>query len=186
MKRLVVLAVAVAACGGGSGAAEAAIAASTFLVAVDADGLEVAGRDRLAGGGDEARLDVLAPDATAEIVSLYPSAPVPEPFEFVRDPLSSGGIGTFLASADRVVAVVFPLIDVTPDGRVLSGSLIALGGDGTVVGTDWGDDSDAAVAALVAWGSNQGMSALQTIELAARGLGGDDSSAAQTAADFLR
>ncbi|MEX0756979.1 MAG: hypothetical protein WD532_06680 [Acidimicrobiia bacterium] len=54
------------------------------------------------------------------------------------------------------------------------------------MGTDWGDDSDAAVAALVAWGAEQGMSALQTIELAARGLGGDDSTDAQTAADFLR
>lgn len=186
MKRFVILAVAVAACGGGSGAAEGAIAASTFLVSVDADGLEVAGRDRLAGGGDEARLDVLAPDATAEIVSLYPSTPVPEPFEFVRDPLSSGGIETLLASADTVVAVIYPLIDRTPDGRVLTGSLIAVGADGTVVGTDWGDDSDAAVAALVAWGSEQGMSAFQSIELAARGLGGDDSSDSQTAADFLR
>lgn len=186
MKRLALFALVLAACGGGL-AAEGEIAAATFLVDVPVEGLEVVGRDRLAAGaGDEDRLDVLRPSTDAEIRSLYQSAPVPEPFEFVRDPLAAGGIDVFLQSADRIIAVVYPLIDPTPGGRVLAASLVALDTEGRVVGADWDEDSTAAVAALVDWGAPQGFDALETLELAFRGLGGDESVPAQTAADFLR
>lgn len=186
MKRLALVALALGACGGGL-AAEGEIAAATFLVDVDAADLEVVGRDRLAAGsGDEDRLDVLRPTPDAEIRSLYRSTPMPNPFEFVRDPLSAGGVDVFLESADRIVAVVYPLIDSTPGGRVLAATLVALDSEGEVVATDWDDDSDAAVAALVDWGAAQGFDVLETLELAFRGLGGDESVPAQTAADFFR
>lgn len=186
MKRLLVAALALAACGGGDLAAEGGIAAATFLVEGAATDFEVVGVDRAAGRGDENRLDVVRPTVTARRIDLYPSAPVPEPFEFVRDPLAAGGIDRMLVSAERVVAVVHPLIDRTPNGRVLTGSLVAIGADGTVVGTDWDDGSDAAVRELVAWGRENGWDPLTTLELAAAGLRDPTAAGdARTAADFL-
>lgn len=74
----------------------------------------------------------------------------------------------------------------TPGGRSLSGVLIAIGPDGTVVGTDWDDKGDAAVAELVAWGAERAIDAPGALRLAVAGLTGDDSPDARTAADFLR
>jgi hypothetical protein len=82
----------VAACGGGTNAAESEMAAATFLVDFVADDLVLAGRDRLAGTGEENRLDVLRPAGEFEIVPIHAGTPVPDPFEFVRDPLAPGGI----------------------------------------------------------------------------------------------
>ncbi|HVR33275.1 MAG TPA: hypothetical protein VMS74_11295 [Acidimicrobiia bacterium] len=186
MRRLLAAGLVLGACGGGGIAAEAGIAAATFLVDVPADELEIGGRDRPAGTGDEDRLDVLLPGLSAEIVAIYPSTPRPEPFEFVRDPLSAGGVERLLDGADRVVAVVYPLVDRTPGGRVLTGSLIVVSAEGAVIATDWDDASDQAIRNLVEWGRGVDLTALQTIELAVRGLAGSDSSDAQTAADFLR
>jgi len=186
MKRLLAVGLVLGACGGGGIAAEAEIAAATFLVDVPADELEVGGRDRPAGTGDEDRLDVLLTGPSAEIVALYPSTPRPEPFEFVRDPLSAGGVERILDGAARVVAVVYPLIDRTPGGRVLTGNLIAVSAEGAVIATDWDDASDQAIRSLVEWGRGEGLTALQTIELAVRGLVGSEAPDARTAADFLR
>lgn len=175
------------ACGRGGTGVEAEVAATTFLVTMPADQLEVVGRDRLAvGAGDEDRLEVIRAPAGADLISIYPATPVPEPFEFVRNPLAAGAVETVLASADRVVAVLYPLIDSTPGGRVLAGSLVALGPDGRVVGTDWNDAGTAAIAALVDWGNDRNMDAAAALQLAVAGLGGDDSPAAAEAADFLR
>jgi hypothetical protein len=187
VRAVTALALLLAACTGGTTAVEGEMAAATFVAAMDASDLESVGRDRQsAAAGAEDRLDVLRPPASAEIVQIYPSSPIPDPFEFVRNPLSAGGVTAFLESADRIVAVLHPLIDTTPGGRVLAGSLVGLGADGTVVGTDWDDEGDAAVAALVAWGAGRGHDPLTVIELAVRGLGGSDDADAITAADFVR
>lgn len=175
-----------AACGSGGGAAEAELAASTFLVEVAATDLEVVGRDRLANTGEENRLDVLRPVGDMEIVTVHSGTPVPDPFEFVRDPLSSGGIDPVLAESDRLIAVLFPLIDTTPGGRVLTGSLIGFGPGGNLVYTDWDDGSFESVSELLAWGADQGLDPLQSFELAVRGLGGSTDPDATAAADFLR
>ena len=189
MSRTVALAVAaslVVACGSSGEAAEAELAAATFLVEVASDDLEVVDRDRLANTGEENRLDVLRPGGAMEIVTIHSGTPVPEPFEFVRDPLSSGGIDPVLAESERLIAVIFPLIDPTPGGRVLTGSLIGFGPGGNLVHTDWDDGSFEAVGELLAWGADQGLGPLQTLELAARGLGGSTDPDATTAATFLR
>jgi hypothetical protein len=181
-----VVAVLATGCGSATLTAEGELAAATFLVEAPAAGVVVVGNDRFADTGDENRLDVLVPGGDATVVSLYPSTPVPEPFAFVRDPLRAGGVDSMLGSAETVVAVVFPLIDRTPGGRALVGSLVALDGGGEVIDTDWDDASDEAVASLVRWGREQGLAPLETLHLAVRGLGGDDSGRAQEAAAFLR
>ena len=175
-----------AACGSGGGAAEAELAASTFLVEFATADLEVVGRDRLADTGEENRLDVLRPGGTMEIVPIHSGTPIPDPFEFVRDPLSSGGIDSVLSETESVIAVLFPLIDPTPGGRVLTGSLIGFGSGGNLVYTDWDDGSFEAVSELLAWGAEQGLEPLETLELAVRGLGGSTIADATTAANFLR
>lgn len=174
------------ACGSGALHAEAELAASTFLVEVAAADLEVAGRDRLAGTGEENRLDILRPGGDFEIVTIHSGTPIPEPFEFVRDPLSSGAIDPVLAESARLIAVVFPLIDPTPGGRVLSGSLIGFGPGGNLVYTDWDDGSFEAVSELLVWAADEGIDPLAALELAVRGLGGSTDPAATTAATFLR
>jgi hypothetical protein len=184
---VVLVALVVGACGGGSSGVEIEVAAATFIVSAPADQVEIVGRDRLAvGAGDEDRLDVLRLPESAEIIVVYPSSSVPEPFEFLRNPLLAGGVIPVLESADQIVAVVYPLLDMTPGGRFLSGVLIAIGPDGTVVGTDWDNNGDAAVAELVAWGAERGIDAPGALRLAVAGLTGDDSPDARTAADFLR
>jgi hypothetical protein len=191
MKRaaaLIVLAATVAACGGGTNAAESEMAAATFLVEFVADDLEVVGRDRLAGTGDENRLDVLRPVGEIRIVPIHAGTPVPDPFEFVRDPLAPGGIDSVLDASERIVAVVYPLIDRTPGGRVLAASLIGIGPGGNLALTDWDDESTQRVADLLAWGADRGMEPLGALELAVRGLGGtaDAPDGADEAAGFLR
>ncbi|HSJ28979.1 MAG TPA: hypothetical protein VLB67_12290 [Acidimicrobiia bacterium] len=186
MRRWVVgVALVATGCGASGASAEGEMAAATFLVEASAGGVVVAGNDRFANTGDENRLDVIVPGEGATVLAIHPSTPVPEPFAFVRDPLRAGGVETVLASADTIVAVVLPLIDRTPGGRVLVGSLIALDGRGEVVGTDYDDVSDQAIAALVRWGSEQGLTPLESLHLAVRGLGGDDDERAQEAAAFL-
>ncbi len=183
----VLVALVVGACGGGSSGVELEVAAATFIASAPADQVEVVARDRLAvGAGDEDRLDVLRMPASADLIVVYPSSSVPEPFEFLRNPLLSGGVTPVLESADQIVAVVYPLLDVSPGGRSLSGVLIAIGPDGAVVGTDWDNKGDAAVADLVAWGAERGIDAPGALRLAVAGLTGDDSPDARTAADFLR
>lgn len=189
MKRAMALVTVVSllsACGSSGGAAEAELAASTFLVEVAAADLEVVGRDRLANTGEENRLDVLRPGGSMEIVTIHSGTPLPEPFEFVRDPLSSGGIDPVLAESERLIAVLFPLIDPTPGGRVLTGSLIGFGPGGNLVYTDWDEGSFDAVSELLAWGAEQGFEPLESLELAVRGLGGSTDANATTAANFLR
>ncbi len=184
---VVLVALVLAACGGGSSGVEIEVAAATFIVSAPADQVEIVGRDRLAvGAGDEDRLDVLRMPDSAEILVVYPSSSVPEPFEFLRNPLLAGGVIPVLESADQIVAVVYPLLDMTPGGRFLAGVLIAIGPDGTVVGTDWDSKGGAAVAELVAWGAERGIDAPGALRLAVAGLTGDDSPDARTAADFLR
>ena len=186
MKRLLPLVLVVAACSSGGLTAEAEIAAATFVAEFTPSQVDVVDRDRLGSvGGEEDRLDVLQLSTEAHLISLYPSTPVPEPFQFVRDPLSSGAVAPML-EADRLVAVVYPLIDPTPGGRVLRGSLIALDDSGMVVGTDWDEASDAAVTELIAWGAETGRTPAETIELAVRGLAGSSDPDAETAATFLR
>lgn len=174
------------ACGSSGGAAEAELAASTFLVEVASADLAVVDRDRLAGTGEENRLDVLRPGGSMEIVTIHSGTPVPEPFEFVRDPLSSGGIDPVLAESERLIVVIVPLIDSTPGGRVLSGSLIGFGPGGNLVHTDWDDGSYEGVSNLLAWGADQGIDPLGALELAVLGLGGSTDPNATTAATFLR
>lgn len=187
MRRLVLPAVLLVACGGSTGvSAEAELAAATFLVEVPSAQLAQVGRDRLAGTGDENRLDVLRPEDEMRIVPIHPGTPVPDPFEFVRDPLGPGSVQPVLDGSDRVIAVVYPLIDRTPGGRVLSGSLVALGRGGNLVHTDWEQESFDAVAALFAWGADQGLDPLASLEQAVRGLGGATDPTAVTAADFFR
>lgn len=188
MKPLVgALVVLLVACGGSSGgAAEPELAAATFLVEVDSESMTVTGRDRLAGTGDENRLDVLRPDGEMRIVTIHSGTPVPEPFEFVRDPLGPGPVQPLLDSTDRVVAVVYPLIDRTPGGRVLAASLIGLGAGGNLVHSDWDEASFEALSALFAWGGDQGLDPLAALEQAVRGLGGSSDPTATTAAAFLR
>ena len=187
MKRWVPLAavVLVAACGG-SGAAEGELSAATFLVDVAAGDVEIVGRDRLANSGTEDRLDVLRPGGEMTIVPIHSNTPLPEPFEFVRDPLSAGPVEPLLDDAERVIAVIYPLVDRTPGGRVLAGSLVSFGPGGNLVGVDWDDDDRTRLADLLAWGAERGFGLLGTIELAVRGLGGDDGADAQTAAGFFQ
>ncbi|MEX1006036.1 MAG: hypothetical protein WD990_13920 [Acidimicrobiia bacterium] len=186
MRRLAPLTVLllVAACGG-SGAAQGELSAATFLVEVGADDVEIVGRDRLVNSGTEDRLDVLRPGGDMTIVPIHPNTPVPEPFEFVRDPLSAGSIVPLLDDAERVIAVINPLIDRTPGGRVLAGSIITFGPGGNLLHADWDDDDRTRLADLLAWGAERGLDSLATIELAVRGLGGDDGSEAQTAASYF-
>jgi hypothetical protein len=185
---LIAVVAAVAACGGGTNAAGSEMAAATFLVEFVADDLVLAGRDRLAGTGEENRLDVLRPAGEIEIVPIHAGTPVPDPFEFVRDPLAPGGIDSVLDSSERIVAVVYPLIDRTPGGRVLAASLIGIGAGGNLAHTDWDEESTQRVADLLAWGADRGLDPLPTLELAVRGLsGGDDApEGADEAAGFLR
>lgn len=184
---LVVLALAVAGCGGGTSAVADEVAAATFLVDMPASGLVSVERDRPASSsGAENRLDVIRPEDFDRLV-VYASTPIPEPFEFVRDPLSAGGLDAFLAGVDRVLAVVYPLIEPTPGGRVLSGVLIGLDRSGRVVRTDWNDDGDARITALLEWGHGRGLTVLDTLELAVWGLGGlEPSPEADEAAGFLQ
>lgn len=191
MKRLamsMVLLAGLSACGGAP-AVQGEMAAATFLVEVATADLEVVGRDRLAtAGGSEDRLEVLRPSAAMTIVPIHSSTPVPDPFEFVRDPLSTGAAGPVLEGSERVIIVLHPLIDATPGGRVLAGSLIGFGSGGNVVQTDWDADGDQRIADLLAWGADRGLQPLQTLELAVRGLGqtGGLPAGADEAGDFLR
>ncbi|MFP5331648.1 MAG: hypothetical protein ACLGHX_04710 [Acidimicrobiia bacterium] len=188
MRRGSALAAAVAlvsGCGSATLQAEAELAAATFLVEVSASDVAVVDRDRQAGTGEENRLDVVRPGGTMEIITIHSGTPVPDPFEFVRDPLGRGSLEPVLADSERVIVVIFPLIEPTPGGRVLSGSLIGFGPGGNLVHTDWDDESFEAVNALLAWGAEQGRGPLATLELAVRGLGGSSDPAATTAADFL-
>lgn len=174
----------VAACGG-SGAAQGELSAATFLVDFSASEAEIVGRDRLVNSGTEDRLDVLRPGGDMTIVPIYSNTPMPEPFEFVRDPLSAGPVEPLLDDAERVIAVINPLIDRTPGGRVLAGSIITFGPGGNLLGVDWDDDDRTRLADLLAWGAEQGLDPLASIELAVRGLGGDDGPEAQTAASYF-
>ena len=174
-----------AACGG-AGAAEGELSAATFLVEFASDDVEIVGQDRLVNSGTEDRLDVLRPGGDMTLVPIHSNTPVPEPFEFVRDPLSAGPVDPLLDDAERVVAVINPLIDRTPGGRVLAGSLITFGPGGNLLGVDWEDDDRTRLVDLLAWGAERGLDALATIEFAVRGLGGDDGSEAQAAAGFFR
>jgi hypothetical protein len=155
-------------------------------VDVLAEGVEIVGQDRLVNSGTEDRLDVLRPVGDMTIVPIYSNTPVPEPFEFVRDPLSAGPVLPLLDDAERVVAVIYPLVDRTPGGRVLAGSVITFGSGGSLVHVDWDDDDRIRLADLLAWGAERGLDPLATVELAVRGLGGDDGSEAQTAASYFR
>jgi hypothetical protein len=187
MRRLVPLSVfvLVAACGG-PGAAQGELSAATFLVDFAADEVEIVGRDRLVNSGTEDRLDVLRPGGDMTIVPIHSNTPVPEPFEFVRDPLSAGPVVPLLDDAERVIAVIFPLVDRTPGGRVLAGSVITFGPGGNLLGADWDDDDRNRLADLLAWGAEQGLDPLATIERAIQGLGGGEGSEAQSAAGFFR
>jgi hypothetical protein len=86
------------------------------------------------------------------------------------------------------VAVVYPLIDRTPGGRVLAASLIGIGAGGNLSHTDWDEESTQRVADLLAWGADRGLDPLRTLELAVRGLGGgeDAPEGSDEAANFLR
>lgn len=188
MRRALALAAALvllSGCGSRTLQAEAELAAATFLVEVSSDDVTVVDRDRLAGTGQENRLDVVRPGGTMEIVTIHSGTPVPEPFEFVRDPLGSRSLELVLEESERVIVVIFPLIEPTPGGRVLSGSLIGFGPGGNLLLTDWDEESSEAVGALLAWGAGEGRDPLATLELAVRGLGGSSDPAAAAAADFL-
>lgn len=174
----------VVACGG-SGAAQGELSAATFLVDVAADEVEIIGRDRLVNSGTEDRLDVLRPGGAMTIVPIHPNTPVPEPFEFVRDPVSAGPVDPLLDDAERVIAVINPLVDRTPGGRVLAGSIMTFGPGGNLLHVDWDDDDRTRLADLLAWGGERGLDPLATLELAIRGLGGSDGSEAQTAASYF-
>ncbi len=187
IRRALPIGLLVAACGGGATLFEGEMAAATFVVVMSPFEVTVTGSDRFAvGAGDEDRLDVLQLAESASIRPIYAATPTPEPFEFVRDPLAAGPIAPVLASADQLVAVLYPLVDPTPGGRVLSGALIALGGDGALLGTDWGEVADARMTELLAWAADRGIEPGRAVELAVRGLGGDDSSDAREAASFIR
>jgi hypothetical protein len=184
---LPVLALSVAACGGGPSLFEGEMAAATIVVAMTAADAELVARDRYAvGSGDEDRLDVIRVGGAASVRPIYDSVPVPDPFEFVRDPLTAGPAAPVLDSATQIIVVLYPLVDRTPGGRVLSGSLIALGPDGSLLGADWDDDADRRVEALLAWAASRGIEPARAVELAIRGLGGDESADAQQAAGFVR
>ena len=186
MRRLLVLAplALVTACGG-PGAAQGELAAATFLVEVPAADVEIVGGDRLVNSGTEDRLDVLRPGGEMTIVPIHPDTPIPEPFEFVRDPLSSGPVLPLLEGAERVIAVINPLIDRTPGGRVLTGSILAFGPGGNLVGADWDEADRVRLAELLAWGSERGLDPLLAIEFAVRGLGGSGGEDAAAAASFF-
>lgn len=186
MRRMLLLSVLVlvAACAG-PGAAQGELSATTFLVDFGANEVEVVGRDRLENSGTEDRLDVLRPGGGMTIVPIHPTTPVPEPFEFVRDPLSAGPVEPLLDDAERVIAVINPLVDRTPGGRVLAGSIVTFGPGGNLLHVDWDDDDRTRLADLLAWGTEKGLDPLATIELAVRGLGGDDGSEAQVAASYF-
>jgi hypothetical protein len=187
MTRLVPLSLLVllAACAG-PGVAEGELSAATFLVGVAADDIEVVGADRLVNSGTEDRIDVLRPGGDMTIVPIHSNTPVPEPFEFVRDPLSAGPVVPLLDDAEQVIAVIYPLVDRTPGGRVLAGSIITFGPGGTLLHADWGEDDRTRLVDLIAWGAERGLDPLAAVEFAVRGLGGDDGSEAQTAASFFR
>ena len=186
MKRWVPLCVLVLATAcGGPGAAQGELSAATFLVEFGANEVEVVGRDRLVNSGTEDRIDVLRPGGDMTIVPIHPNTPLPEPFEFVRDPLSAGPVDPLLDDAERLIAVINPLVDRTPGGRVLAGSLITFSPGGNLVHSDWDDDDRTRLADLLAWGAEEGLDPLATIELAVRGLGGEDGSRAQTAASYF-
>lgn len=184
----VLMAVIVTACGGTS-AVEGELAAATFLVEAQSADVEVVGNDRIAAaGGTEERLEVVRPSRSMTIVSIHSGTPVPEPFEFVRDPLATGGVTPVLEGSERVIAVLHPLVDPTPGGRVLAGSLIAFGPGGNLVHTDWDDEEASRVSDLLAWGADRGLDPLESLELAVRGLGavGEIPAEANEAADFFR
>lgn len=187
MRRVGVAALAlVAACGGGgTSEVEAELAAATFVVEFPASSAVSIGKDRAATASEiENRLDVIQPGADAVIESIYDTDP-PAPFEFVRDPLDTGSLVAFVEGADRVVAVLYPLINPTPNGRVLSGRLVAVDPDGSVLRTDFDDDGDAAVADLVDWGRELGIEPGRALALAVDGINGRGDARADEAASVL-
>lgn len=184
MRRLVLpLVCALVACGGsGQSDVEGELAAATFVVEFPASEAVSSAKDRLANTSEiENRLDVIRP-STPSTEAVFDTDP-PVPFEFVRDPLNSGSLPAFVQGAERVIAILHPLINPTPNGRVLSGRLVAFDASGVVLRTDFDDDGDARVDALVEWGAGIGVSALEALALAADGLNdrGDDLAAAAAA-----
>lgn len=160
-----------AACGGPNPIA-GDLAAATFVVSFPSTGAEVVAHDRIANTTEtENRLDVIRPSGDPLVISpVYASTPQPDPFEFIRNPLTKGSLAAFLEGTTTVVAVVYPLVDPTPNGRVLAASLIGLDASGQVVLTDWDAEGDRRITALMAWGAEQGLSPVDTIQKAIAGL----------------
>ena len=165
------VAVALTACGGGPNGVVADVSAATFVASFPASEATAVASDRLANTSEtENRLDVIRPGGDLAVSPVYASLQAPDPFEFVRDPLTAGSLLAFVASATTVVAVTYPLVDPTPNGRVLAGRLIALDATGKVVATDWDDVGDARITALVAWGADHDLTPVDTIQKAIAGL----------------
>ncbi len=167
-----------AGCGGGGDDLAGELTGAVAVVSAPSGSVTFVGRD-VAGTAvaqeAEARLEVLEVVPGAADVRT-PYGPVPgltEPIRVVRDPLGRSGIDAVLPQGDRVLMVVFTLLDPTRGGVEFGARLVMMDG-GSVVAADWSEAATERLAALLDGTADPGSVLAETVEaLADAALGAD-------------
>lgn len=164
------------ACGGRSDTLEGDLAAASEIIQAPAAAVEPVARDRygFTNPNSEATLDVFEVDASlADRFEVF-EAPRADPIEFVRNPLSLGAVANVLEPADALVVILIPLIDPTRDFHVGFDALfIALDGSGSVVATDYPEDTGDRLDRLFEFGRSEGYDPAEILAIAAQGVNAD-------------
>lgn len=172
-----------AACGGPSDTLEGDLAAASEIIQLPAAAAEPIGRDRygFTNPSSEATIDVFSVDASvAQRFEVF-DAPRADPIEFVRNPVSLGALANVLDPADTLVVILIPLIDPTRDFSVdFDGFLIALDSTGTVVATDYPDDTGQRLDQLFEFGRSEGREPAEILAIAARGVNAAEPTATES------
>lgn len=164
------------ACGGPSDTLEGDLAAASEIIQIPASAAEPVARDRygFTNPDSEATLDVFEVDAsTAQRFDVF-DAPRADPIEFVRNPVSRGASANVLEPAETVVVILIPLIDPTRDfGVGFDAFFVSLDAAGSVVASDYPDDTGERLQQLFEFGRSEGHQPAEILAIAARGLNAD-------------
>ena len=163
-------------CGGRTDTLETDLAAASEIIEVPAAAVQPVARDRygFTSPNSEATLDVFEVDASlADRFDVF-EAPRADLIEFVRNPVSLGALANVLGPADTVVVILIPLLDPTRDFRVgFDAFFIALDPSGTVVATDYPEETGDRLDRLFEFGRAEGYEPAEVLALAARGVNAD-------------
>lgn len=163
-------------CGGRSDTLEGDLAAASEIIQAPVGAVEPVARDRygFTSPSSEATLDVFEVDASLVDRFEVFDAPRADPIEFVRNPLSLGAVANVLDPADSLVVILIPLIDPTRDFRVgFDAFFIALDGSGSVVATDYPEETGDRLGRLFEFGRAEGYEPAEILAIAAQGVNAD-------------